>query len=161
MRLLTSNDIHYKQTDQNRNENLILNIKSPEKLQPKPVSELHLALLFALVFAVIGLYPLIAGQSARIWSIAIAAAFLLAGFLKPALLRPLNLLWFRLGLLLHAVISPVIMALIYYGTFLPTNLALKIFRKDPMQRKFDPDRESYWIRRDPPGPEHDSFKNQF
>jgi len=83
------------------------------------------------------------------------------GFLKPSVLTPVNLLWFKLGMLLHAVVSPVVMALIYFGTVLPTGLLLKLLGKDPMQRKYDPSCDSYWITRNPPESDSNSFKNQF
>ncbi len=128
---------------------------------PGPGSELQFALVFAIVFIIIGTYPMMGGNNPRIWALFISAAFLATGIIKPALLQPLNYWWFRFGLLLHKIISPVIIAILYFGAVFPTNIFLRLIKKDPMSRKYESARESYWINREPPGPEKNSFKNQF
>lgn len=128
---------------------------------PGPGSELQFAVVFAIVFIIIGLWPLLGDNTPRIWAFVTGAIFLAAGYFKPVILKPLNNLWYRFGLLLHKIISPVIIGILYYGTVFPTNIFLKLINKDPMFRKYEPDRESYWINREPPGPDKDSFKNQF
>lgn len=80
---------------------------------------------------------------------------------KPALLRPLNRLWLRLGLLLHKVMNPLLMAVMFYLVILPTSLLMRIFHKDPLRMKYDPHAATYWIERRPPGPAPDTMRNQF
>ena len=84
----------------------------------------------------------------------------LAVFL-PRVLRPLNLLWFKFGLLLHHIITPVVLGLMFYTVFTPIGLWMRLAGKRPLHLRFDPAARTYWMPRDPPGPAAESFKNQF
>lgn len=79
----------------------------------------------------------------------------------PRSLAPLNRLWFRFGLLLGRVVSPVAMALSFYGTVVPTSLVMRLLRKDILRLRFDPEVASSRIERHPPGLAPDSFGRQF
>jgi hypothetical protein len=124
-------------------------------------SERSFGIVFCVVFALVGIWPWLFGGQVRLWSLALAAGFLAAGFLAPALLTPLNRLWFRFGLLLHAVINPVIMALLFFVAFVPMAALLRLMGKDLLRLKRDKAAESYWIARDPPGPAPGSMSKQF
>ena len=124
-------------------------------------SERAFGIVFAVVFTVIALFPLLGGGPPFWWALAVAAAFLVLALAAPRVLRPLNLLWFRFGLLLHKVVSPLIMGLLFFVTVTPMALALRLLGKDPLRRSFDPAADSYWIHRDPPGPAPETMKNQF
>ena len=124
-------------------------------------SDRSFGLVFAAVFFVVGLWPLLRGEAPRGWALAIAAAFLLASAFRPVLLAPLNRLWTRFGLLLHKIVSPVIMGFLFYGTVTPIGLLLRVLGKDPLRLKIDKAAASYWIERVPPGPSPESIKNQF
>lgn len=126
-----------------------------------PGSERAFAVVFTVVFVVVGLWPLVSGGPVRTWALLIAGAFLLAGFTAPGILAPLNRLWFRFGMALGRIVSPIVMAILFFGTVMPTGLLMRLFRKDLLRLRFDPAAESYWIRRDPPGPSADSLKQQF
>ena len=117
--------------------------------------------VFAAVCAIVALYPILKGHAWRPGWMAGAALFALVALFRPALLAPLNRLWYRLGLALHAVVNPVVMALIFVVAVVPTGLLMRVFGKDPLRLRRDPKAASYWIRRTPPGPEPDSLKNQF
>jgi hypothetical protein len=95
------------------------------------------------------------------WTGGAAALLLVAGLLRPAILHPLNLIWLRFGLLLHRVINPIVMALLFYGTVLPTGLVMRMLGKDLLRLKRQPDADSYWIVRQPPGPSPETMKDQF
>jgi hypothetical protein len=95
------------------------------------------------------------------WTAGLAALFLLAALLRPAVLNPLNRIWLKFGLLLHKVVNPVIMALLFYGTVLPTGLIARAMGKDLLRLKRDPDAASYWIVRTPAGPAPETMKDQF
>ena len=95
------------------------------------------------------------------WTGGFAALFLAAALLAPAILHPLNLLWLKFGLLLHKVVNPVLMALIFYGTVLPTGMVARLMGKDLLRLKREPDAASYWIPRTPPGPAPETMKDQF
>ncbi|MBL6935878.1 MAG: hypothetical protein ISR48_10750 [Alphaproteobacteria bacterium] len=118
-------------------------------------------IVFAVVFAVIGLWPLMDGEGARVWALVVAAAFLSLALMRPSLLVPLNRLWLGLGMVLHRIVSPLVMGLMFFAVITPTALILRIMGKDLLHRRFSPDAESYWIPRQPPGPEPQSMRNQF
>src|ERR1700730_13905404 len=83
-------------------------------------SDRSFGLVMAAAFAAVSL--LNAWHSGRLWpwTGGIAALLLVAAVLRPAMLHPLNLIWMKFGLLLHRVVNPVVMALLFYGTVLPT-----------------------------------------
>ena len=124
-------------------------------------SERGFGIVFAFVFVAIGLFPLLDDGPPRAWALGVAGAFVVAALVRPAWLAPLNRVWFKLGLLLQRVVNPLVMAVIYFAVVTPTGLVMRALGKDPLRLKYDPDAESYWIHRDPPGPERESMKNQF
>jgi hypothetical protein len=87
--------------------------------------------------------------------------FLAVAFLWPAALKPLNRLWFKFGLLLHAVVSPLVMGLLFYVAVWPTGLVMRALGRDLLRLKREPDSDSYWIVRRPPGPAPETMKDQF
>src|SRR5262245_62176633 len=90
----------------------------------------------------------------------IAVIFFGLAWLWQAPLKPLNRLWFKFGLLLHAIVNPVIMALLFYGAVLPTGVVMRALGKDLLNLKKRPDSDSYWIMRRPPGPKPETMKDQ-
>ena len=124
-------------------------------------SDRSFGLVMAAAFAVVG--SLNAWHSGRVWpwTGGLAALFLVAGLLRPSLLHALNLIWLRFGLLLHRVVNPIVMALVFYGTVLPTGLVMRMLGKDLLRLKRQPDADSYWIVRQPPGPSPETMKDQF
>jgi hypothetical protein len=124
-------------------------------------SDRSFGLVFAVVFAIIGLWPLLGDRDIRIWSLAIALVFLAAAVLRPALLAPLNRLWTRFGLLLHRFVNPIIMGLLFYLVVTPTGLVMRMLGKDLLRLRFDRQAKSYWIDRRPPGPAPETMKDQF
>jgi len=117
--------------------------------------------VFAIVFAMIGFAPLISGNPLRIWSLAVAGVFLVIALIAPQILKPLNIIWFKFGMLLGSIINPVVMLLIYCITIVPIGLILRLVGKDLLLLKFNPSQKSYWISREPPGPEPESLEDQF
>jgi hypothetical protein len=91
----------------------------------------------------------------------VALLFLAAALLRPSILHPLNLLWLKFGLLLHRIVNPVVMALLFYGTVLPTGIVMRLMGRDLLRLKLMPDADSYWIVRTPPGPAAETLKDQF
>jgi hypothetical protein len=118
-------------------------------------------LVFAGFFVLVALLPAVHGAPIRVWAAAVAAAFLAAAFFAPRLLQPLNRAWFALGQLLHHVVNPVIMAVMFYGAILPMALLLRALGKDLLRLERDPKADSYWIAREPPGPAPGSMSKQF
>ncbi len=124
-------------------------------------SDRSFGIVMAVVFTIIGVWPLLSEGPPRWWALIVAALFCGLAFLRPALLAPLNRLWFRFGLLLNKITSPLIMGLLFYGVITPYAYILRWLGKDLLCLRFDPSAESYWIERKPPGPAPESIKRQF
>jgi hypothetical protein len=116
--------------------------------------------VLALAFNIFAALPLIHGGSIRIWALAVATVFLITTTVNPRLLHPLNILWFRLGLLLGRVTTPIVMSGLFFLVFTPTAIIMRLSGKDPLRRKFDPKAATYWIQRDKANP-MGSMKHQF
>lgn len=127
----------------------------------KAGSERAFGIVFAVFFAVIGLWPLVAGGAPRFWALGVAAAFLVAALLVPKALGPLNRLWFKFGLLLHRIVSPLAMGMLFFVAVTPVALIMRLLGKDVLNLRFRRDAKSYWIERTPPGPAPDSMRRQF
>lgn len=127
----------------------------------KGSSDRAFGIVFAVVFLIVGLWPLMGGSAPRIWALSIAGVFLAVAIVYPIILAPLNRVWMRFGLLLHKITNPIIMGLVFFVTVTPTALIMRILGKDPLNRKIDRNAQTYWIDRQPPGPAPNSIKNQF
>jgi hypothetical protein len=124
-------------------------------------SDRSFGLVFAVVFAVVALLPLWHGGSPRWWALAVALALVGVAFVRPAILHRLNRLWFRFGLLLSRVVSPIVMAVLFVTTIVPIGLVMRLRGADLLKRSFDPDAETYWIPVDPQARAETSMRNQF
>jgi len=121
-------------------------------------SEKSFGVVFAIVFLIVGLYPLISSEDFRVWALVVAAIFLLLAFLSPKILALPNRLWFKFGILLGAIVAPIVMTLVYFITVLPIGLIMRFLGKDLLKQKLDKNVKSYWIERNEP---IGSMKNQF
>lgn len=117
--------------------------------------------VFTAVFAVIGVWPLVSGGGPRWWSLGVAAAFLAVTLAAPVLLALPNKLWQRFGLLLNRIMSPVVLAFLFYAVITPIGAIKRRFGQDNLRLDKAEPSDSYWIKRDPPGPTPDSFNDQF
>jgi len=127
----------------------------------KAGSDRSFGLVFAGFFTLVALLPAVHGAPIRWWAQGVAAAFALIALLAPSLLRPLNRVWHALGLLLHHIVNPIIMAAMFYGAIMPMALLVRALGKDLLRLKRDPQAASYWIPREPPGPAANSMNKQF
>ena len=118
-------------------------------------------IVFAVVFVIIALWPLADDGVVHIWSMILAMLLLAIAIIRPALLAPLNRVWTAFGTVLHRITNPLIMGIIFLGAVTPTALIIRALGKDPLRRRFDRNAKSYWIDREPPGPEPASMKRQF
>ena len=114
-------------------------------------------LVFFVVFILIGIYPILNHGNLRIWSIIVAAIFLILGLSNSKILTPLNIIWFKFGIFLGKVISPVIMGIIFFLVVTPIGLIMKILGKDLLNLKFNKNK-SYWIEKNDL---KSKMKNQF
>ena len=121
----------------------------------------NFGLVFATVFTVLSLWPLRAGGHVRARALGVAGVFLLVALLRPALLHPLNRVWTILGLLLGRIVNPVVTAVLFFVVFTPAGLISRLLGKDPLRLKPAGETDTYWINRDPPGPQSETMEKQF
>jgi hypothetical protein len=113
------------------------------------------------VVGALGLWPLIHHHSAHWWLIVLAGLFLGAALLFPRSLSLLNRAWFRLGLVLNRIVSPIVMGGLFFGALVPIGWYLRKRGNDLLSLKFDRGAATYWIARKPPGPAPGSLTKQF
>ena len=114
-------------------------------------------IVFFIVFLLIALYPLIHSEEIKFWSIIISLIFLVLGLLNSKILAPLNKLWFKFGIFLGKIISPLIMGIIFFLVVTPIGILMRLLGKDLLNLKHNKNK-SYWI--DKTGPKS-KMKNQF
>ena len=114
-------------------------------------------IVFFVVFLLISLYPLINNEHIKIWSLAISLIFLTLGLLNSKLLLPLNKMWFKFGIFLGKIVSPLIMGIIFFLVVTPIGLLMRMLGKDLLNLKFNT-QKTYWIERDSV---KSKMKNQF
>jgi hypothetical protein len=103
----------------------------------------------------------LAGAFAHPWMMAVGAAFAIVTLTRAHWLAPLKHAWMKFGELLNKIVSPVVMAVIFFVVFTPVAFVMRLTGRDALARRYEPAAPSYWKRRDPPGPGDDSFKNLF
>ncbi len=124
-------------------------------------SDRAFGIVFAVVFLVIAVFPLFFGGAPHVWSLGVAAAFLGCSLLRPGLLAPLNRIWTRFGLLLHRIVSPLVLGIMFFGVITPMGMVRRALGGDPLRLRFDRKATSYWVVREPPGPPAETLDNQF
>ncbi len=110
----------------------------------KTGSNKSFGIVFFVIFIIIALWPLLKDENIRVWSIIVSITFLTLGLLNSKILTPLNKLWMRLGILLGAIVSPIVMGVVYFGVITPIGLIMKLFGKDVLNLKIDTNKNTYW-----------------
>ena len=114
-------------------------------------------IVFFVVFLIIATYPLINGDELRLWSLIISIVFLFLGLVNSKILNPLNKLWFKFGIFLGKIISPLVMGIIFFLVVTPIGLLMRLLNKDLLNLRFN-NNGSYWIEKTEP---KSKMKNQF
>ena len=121
------------------------------------VSNKNFGLTFFIVFLIISFWPLMHNEQIRIWSLVIALIFLILGMSNSKILTPLNTIWFKFGLILGKIVSPIVMGIIFFLIVTPISIIMRILGKDLLNLKYN-NRKSYWIEKRGP---KSKMKNQF
>ena len=114
---------------------------------PKLPSNRNFGIIFFVVFLIISFYPLTYDKDITKWSLVISIIFLILGLINSKILTPLNRLWFEFGMLLGRIISPIIIALLFFVVVTPIGLIMRLLRKDLLNLKYNKDSKSYWIKK--------------
>ena len=120
-------------------------------------SNRNFGVVFFIVFLIIALWPFLTGENLRLWAIIISLFFLILGLLNVKILTPLNKAWIKFGEILGSIVSPIVMAIIFFGIVTPTGLLLKLIGKDVLKLKQNK-KDTYWTEKDN---SNNSMKNQF
>ena len=113
--------------------------------------------VFFVVFLLIALYPVINNEEIRVWSLIVSLIFLVLGLLNSKILNPLNQIWFKFGVFLGKIISPFIMAIIFFFVVTPIGLIMRTLGKDILNLRYNT-KKTYWIEKTGP---KSKMKNQF
>ena len=111
-------------------------------------SNRNFGLVFFIVFLIVTIWPITYDEPVRIWSAIISLVFLILGLMNSILLTPLNKLWFKFGMILGAIVSPVVMGVVFFLVVTPIGIIMKIMGKDLLNKKYDKKKRTYWIKRD-------------
>ena len=114
-------------------------------------------IVFFIVFLLIAFYPLINQGEIRIWSVLISLLFLILGIINSKILTPLNKAWFKFGIFLGKIISPIVMGIIFFLVVTPIAFLMRILKKDLLNLKYNKN-SSYWVEKTDP---KSTMKNQF
>ena len=123
----------------------------------KTSSNRSFGIVFFIVFLLIAIYPLVYTGEFRFWSLIISFIFLILGILNSKILTPLNKLWFKFGIFLGKIISPIIMGIIFFFVVTPIGILMRVLGKDVLNLKYH-NNKSYWIEKTGP---KSKMKNQF
>ena len=138
---------------------MIENSVREEKIEGS--SDRMFGLLFAAIFAGLALWPVIHGGKIRFWALSVGGVFMVLALAWPRALSWMNREWMRFGLLLNRIVSPVAIGVVYYLTLVPMGLLMRACGKNPLRLSFDRAAASYWIPREPPGPDPKTMNDQF
>ena len=120
-------------------------------------SNRNFGIVFFIVFLIIALYPLLNNENIRYWSLIISLIFLVLGLINSKILTPFNKLWFKFGIILGKIISPIVMGIIFFLVVTPIGFIMRVLGKDLLNLKYSKDK-SYWIEKNGP---KSKMKNQF
>ena len=114
-------------------------------------------IVFAVFFSIISFWPMLNNSEIRIWSLIIAVIFFILGLINSKILTLLNRLWFKFGLMLGKIVSPIVLGIVFFLVVTPTGIIMRLIGKDSLNLK-KKNYESYWIEKDN---ENNTMKNQF
>ena len=120
-------------------------------------SNRNFGIVFFIVFFIISFWPLLNDGNIKVWSVILAIFFLILGLLNSKILTPLNKVWYKFGILLGSVVSPIVMGIVFFAVVTPTSLLMKIFGKNLLGIKKD-NKKSYWVEK---SQIKSKMKNQF
>ena len=121
-------------------------------------SNRNFGLVFFVIFLIVALWPLKYEEDIRLWSLALSIIFFILGILNSKLLTPLNKLWFKFGIFLGVIVSPIVMGIVYFLVVVPMGILMRLLGKDLLKKNKITNASTYWIKRDK---QHGTMKKQF
>ena len=117
--------------------------------------------LFVVVFGLLGAYSWWRGGGVYPWAFGLSGLTFVVTLAKPDWLAPANRAWMKLAEVLNRVVSPIVLGVMFFGLFTPTAWVMRLAGRDAMKRRFEPAARTYWVERDPPGPDPAGLPHQF
>ena len=77
--------------------------------------------------------------------------------MNSKIITPLNIIWFKFGILLGSFVAPIVMCAVFFTVITPISIIMKMLNKDLLNKKYS-DKQSYWIVKDN---SKNSMKEQF
>ena len=121
-------------------------------------SNRNFGLVFFVIFLIVALWPLKYEEDIRLWSLVISIIFFILGVINSKLLTPLNKLWFKFGILLGSIVSPIVMGVVYFAVVTPIGVLMRLLGKDLLKTTKTKSISTYWMKRDK---KQTSMKKQF
>ena len=121
-------------------------------------SNRNFGLVFFVVFLIVALWPLKYEEDFRLWSLTLSIIFFILGIINSKLLTPLNMLWFKFGILLGYIVSPIVMGIVYFLVVVPMGILMRLLGKDLLKKNKIKNASTYWIKRDK---QQGTMKKQF
>ena len=115
-------------------------------------------LVFFIVFLIVAFWPLKYEEDIRLWSLVLSIIFFILAILNSKLLTPLNKLWFKFGIFLGSIVSPIIMGVVYFIVVTPTGVFMRLLGKDLLKTNKEKNASTYWMKRDK---QDSTMKKQF
>lgn len=110
-------------------------------------SNRNFGLTFAVVFAILTIFKWRKTHDISFPLLVASGLFFILALLLPNSLALLNRAWTKFGLLLHKVMNPLVMGVIFFVVVTPMGILMRIFGGDPMRSKFEPNLDTYWIKK--------------
>ena len=121
-------------------------------------SNRNFGLVFFVVFLIVALWPLKSEENIKLWSLALSIIFFILGILNSKLLTPLQRMWFKFGIFLGAIVSPIVMGMIYFLVVTPIGIFMRFLGKDLLKTSKVKNVSTYWIKCHK---QHSTMKKQF
>ena len=121
-------------------------------------SNRNFGLVFFVVFLIVALWPLKSEENIKLWSLALSIIFFILGILNSKLLTPLQRMWFKFGIFLGAIVSPIVMGMIYFLVVTPIGIFMRFLGKDLLKTSKVKNSSTYWIKRNK---QQSTMKKQF
>jgi hypothetical protein len=128
---------------------------------PSGGSDRNFGIVLSIFLIGLSLFPLLSDMPPRWWALAGGVGIAAVALISPRFLAPCNLLWHKLGLLLGAIVAPLVMAMVFLLVLTPLGIMMRAKGTDPLALRFDPQALSYWIDRRQANPQETNLKNQF
>jgi hypothetical protein len=106
----------------------------------------------------VSLWPLKSQGDLRLWAFILSLIFLVLGVLNSKFLNPLNKLWYKFGIFLGSIVSPIVMGAVFFIVVTPTGLIMRFLGKDVLRINKNKPVSTYWINREK---QKETMKKQF